>query len=70
MVENMRPGEEIEFRDGMRTVPGYIVDFLRGIECHRLTYEEAMTAANRKVQEEFLNAQQDAVLAAHFQEQR
>jgi len=69
MSIDISKSEEIEFRDGKKVVPGYIVDFLRGIECHRLTFDEAMLAANKKVESDFLNAQQDRVLAAHFREQ-
>jgi hypothetical protein len=62
--------EEIEFRDGKRTVPTYISAMLAGIETHRLTYEEAIIAANKKAEADFLTAQQDRVLAAHFRELR
>lgn len=61
--------EEIEFRDGKRTVPAYIAQILSGIETYRLTYEEAMVEANKKVEADFINAQQDKILAAHFREQ-
>lgn len=62
--------KEIEFRDGKRFVPEYIANLLIGIETHRLSYEEAIEAGNKKVEADFLNAQQDAVLAAHFRELR
>jgi hypothetical protein len=61
---------EIEFRDGKRLVPGYIASLLTGIETHRLTYDEAIGEANRRSESDFLNAQQDRVLAAHFRELR
>lgn len=65
-----RAWTEYEFRDGKRLVPDYIGILLSGIETHRLTYEEAVAAANKKVEEDFLNAQQDRILAAHFRELR
>jgi len=65
-----RQWSEIEFRDGKRLVPDYIGVLLSGIETHRLTYEEAIAAANQKVETDFLNAQQDRILAAHFKEPR
>ena len=72
MSEQMpeRAWTEYEFRDGKRLVPDYIAALLFGIETHRLTYEEAITAANQKVESDFLNAQQDRILAAHFKELR
>ena len=72
MSEQMpeREWAEYEFRDGKRLVPDYIGALLSGIETHRLTYEEAITVANQKVETDFLNAQQDRILAAHFKEPR
>ena len=61
---------ELEFRDGKRTVPPYIASLLNGIETYRLTYDEAIQAANKKLESDFLNAQQDKILAAHFKEPR
>jgi len=61
---------EIEFRDGKRVVPAYIANLLSGIETYRFTYEEAIQMANKKVEADFINAQQDKILAAHFRELR
>lgn len=61
---------EIEFRDGKRLVFGYLASMMDGLETHRMTYEVAVQAANRRVQSDFLNAKQDDVLAAHFREHR
>lgn len=67
------PGDdmvEIEFRDGKRLVFGYLASMMTGIDTHRMTYQAAVDAANRKQEADFLNAQQDNVLAAHFRELR
>ena len=69
MLEWVEP-VELEFRDGKRTVPAYIASLLTGIETYRLTYDEAIAAANKKLESDFINAQQDKVLAAHFKEPR
>lgn len=61
---------ELEFRDGKRLIPPYLGHLLQGIETYRLTYDEAIEAANRKMESDFINAQQDRVLAAHFKEPR
>jgi len=61
---------EVEFRDGKRMVPPYIGSLLSGIETYRLTYDEAIAVANKKIESDFINAQQDKILAAHFKEPR
>lgn len=65
-----RQWSEIEFRDGKRLVPDYIGVLLTGIETHRFTYEEAIDRANQKAESDFINAQQERILAAHFRELR
>jgi hypothetical protein len=61
---------EIEFREGKRQVPEYIAALLRDIPTHRLTYDEAIEFANRRMEADYINAQRDRVLAAHFRELR
>jgi hypothetical protein len=61
---------EIEFRDGKRLVPEYLGAIMGGLETHRMTYDEAVLAANRRMEADHLNAQRDRVLAAHFRELR
>jgi hypothetical protein len=43
---------------------------MSGIETYRLTYDEAIATANKKMEADFINAQQDRILAAHFKEPR
>jgi phage terminase Nu1 subunit (DNA packaging protein) len=69
-VSDLRQWTELEFRDGKRDVPDYLVVMMYGIETHRLTYDQAVDAANKKAESDLLNAQQDKVLAAHFKELR
>lgn len=64
------PPREIEFRDGKRLVPDYLGAIMAGLETHRLTYEEAILRANKRMEADFVNAQRDHVLAAHFREHR
>ena len=61
---------EIEFRDGKRLVPEYLGAIMSGLETHRMTYDEAVQAANRRMEADHLNAKRDEVLAAHFRELR
>lgn len=36
------------------------------IETHRMTYEEAVDAANRLMESDYLNAQSERIISAHF----
>jgi len=66
MSDPIREYVELEFRDGDRQVPDYLADMMRGIKTHTMTYQQAIEAANKKVESDLLNAKQDDVLAAHF----
>ncbi len=70
MRDPTRQFSEIEFRDGKRLVPDYLGVIMAGLETHRMTFDEAVLAANQRLEADFLNAQQDKVLAAHFRELR
>ncbi len=62
--------EELEFRDGKRFVPEYLAALMADLETHRMTYTEAVAAANRKTEADWLNAQRESLLVAHFRELR
>jgi len=61
---------EVEFRDGKRLVPAHLAPFLERIETHRMTYEEAVVIVNKMMESDYLNAQGDSFVAAHFRENR
>lgn len=61
---------ELEFRDGRRLVPAYLGAIMGGLETHRMTYEEAVQVANKRMEADYLNAKRDEILAAHFRELR
>jgi hypothetical protein len=61
---------ELEFRDGKRVVPEYLLAVLKGLEAYRLTYDEALAQANAQIERDYLNRQQDRVLAEHFRVRR
>jgi hypothetical protein len=69
-MDELRQFQEVEFRDGTRMVPNYLASILVGIETHRMAYEEAIQTANRRLEADNINAQQDKILAAHFRELR
>ena len=65
-MDPIRQYQTLRFRDGERSVPDYLANMMSGIPTHRMTYEDAIDAANKKVSSDYLNAKQDDVLAAHF----
>lgn len=58
--------EEFVFRDGRRMVPEHLAPLFRRLETYRMTYAEAIAEAHRLIGSDFINAQQDSILAAHF----
>ena len=70
MQDPIRECSELEFRDGSRMVPDYLVFMMQGIKTHTMTYDQAVVVANKKVESDLLNAKQDDVLAAHLRELR
>lgn len=57
---------EVEFRDGVRLVPEYLAAIMGRLETHRMTYAEAVTAANRQMEADHLNKVEADFIAAHF----
>jgi len=57
---------ERAFRDGVRVVPEHVNAILGGMETDHLTYDEAMLAANKRLEADLLNERQADILAAHF----
>lgn len=60
--------KDMEFRDGVRSVPDHIEVVLGGIDTRRYTYREAVLAGNRKMlSDKVFRAQQD-IIRSHFNE--
>lgn len=57
---------EMDFRDGKRPVPDYLSSVLAGIDTHRMTYEEALAFAHRKIESDYANDMQSGIVTAHF----
>ena len=54
--------KELNFRDGVRTVPDHVADLLAPIETWKYAYEDAMRVANNDLlQLRLLKVQQDMV---------
>ena len=46
---------DLQFRDGVQTVPEHVVQMLKGIDYEHMTYDEAIAAMNRSRLTNFLN---------------
>lgn len=57
---------QLVFRDGPRDVPEHVEGMLKGIEIHKLTYDEAVKAANFKMENEFLAKSYNKMITDHF----
>jgi hypothetical protein len=57
---------EVEFRTGPREIPDHLADMMQGIETQRMTYEEAVDAANRKLTQTHVDKTVDRIIKAHF----
>lgn len=60
----------LRFRDGERDLPDSISARMAGIDVRRLTYAEALAAANRKEMSDYLNREQQRVVRDHMTGQR
>ncbi len=61
---------EVEFRDGVRTVPDHVRDMMVGLDTHKFTYEEATRLAEKKIVRDKLNGMQQDIIMRHFRNQR
>jgi len=63
LVEN---GREVEFRDGTQMVPAYLADMMVGIPTFSMTKEEAIAAANHKLEQHHIATAYDGLIKQHF----
>ncbi len=61
---------ELEFRDGKRWVMGYLANEMADLETYRLTYDEAVKAANSGMVMRHVDGKLDSVIDAHFKRMR
>ena len=64
----MESTERVEFRDGERWVPGYLLHLFdyAGLEPHTMTYEEAVKAANQGMLKRVADNAQQSAIRGHF----
>ena len=66
MQDPIREWTELEFRDGKRMVADYLVVMMKDIKTHTMTYDQAIEAANKKVESDLLNAKQKDHASKHL----
>lgn len=57
---------EVEFRDGPRNVPDHLASLMITFDTHRMTYDQAVIAANNKLVADQLNQTQVQIIRDHF----
>lgn len=57
---------EMEFRDGKFLVPDHLVAAFKRLETHRMTYAQAIEAANQGMLSDYISAQGGKAVSAHF----
>lgn len=60
----------IRFRDGERELPDHLVIRLQGIDTRRMTYDEAMDAANKREFADYVNGEQKRMVREHMERLR
>ena len=61
---------ELEFRDGRRSVPLYLANYMEHLDTYLFTYAAAVDEANREMLREKETAVFDKHIAMHFREHR
>jgi len=57
---------EVEFRTGKREIPDYMADLMAGIPTHKMTYDQAVAAMNRKLETGHIDRAVDDIRAEHL----
>lgn len=57
----------VEFRTGPREIPDHLADMMAELKTQAMTYEEAVAAANKRMQRITIDKAVDRHLQAHFQ---
>ena len=61
---------QVEFRTGKREVPDYMAELMYGIPTHRMTYDEAVAAMNRKMVGDHIGRAVDRIIDDHFSQRK
>lgn len=60
--------QEVEFRDGTQVVPDHVADMVAGLETFKMTYKEAIAAAEKRALGDLVGRAQRELIRAHFRE--
>jgi hypothetical protein len=58
----------LSFRDGDRDVADHVAELLKPIETYRVTYDQAMVAANNRLLQNEVDRRMANVVKEHFQQ--
>jgi len=61
---------EVVFRDGKREVPNHLAALMSELDTYKLTYEEAVAAANKKLVSDHLDKTFGKIVSQHFENWR
>ena len=56
----------LEFRDGPRFVPDHVEQLMKGIETYRMSYDEAIAVANRRLLSDHVDRAVTKIKRDHF----
>ena len=59
---------EVAFRDGPRNVVDHVAEMLKTIETHKLTYDQAMAAANNRLLQHEIDRRASDLIREHFRQ--
>lgn len=57
---------QVIFRDGAREVPDHVESLLKGIDTYKLNFDDAISAANRRLMNDYLGKSVDKLVSDHF----
>lgn len=56
----------VQFRDGARELPEHLAELMAAIDTYKLTYDDAVAEANRKLMSDHLDKTLRKVVSQHF----
>ena len=61
---------KVEFRDGEKEIPDYLGEMMSGIETYKLTMDEAIREANKRMLDRHVSRAFDQIVDRHMTELR
>lgn len=57
---------QVEFRTGKREIPDYMAELMAGLGTHKMTYDQAVAAMNRRLEANHITRAGDRIIGDHF----